>query len=490
MRTEVCDRLGMEFPIFAFSHCRDVVAAVTNAGGFGVLGATGHSPRTHEIDLAWIDEQVKGKPYGVDLLLPAKYDAATAAQLGKSRPWKTGARSETSARSSGALPGRVPGLPGRTSPARYGVPELPDHITGHLRLDQRLPASRAEPARRGLQATRSARWPAQTSARRRRPSWSPAPTTRDVVVAALVGTAEHARRQQAAGVDLIVAQGTEAGGHTGTISTMVLVPEVIRAVHPTPVLAAGGIVTGAQVAAAMALGAQGVWCGSVWLTTAEAETDPVVKQKMLLASASDTVRSRSLTGKPARMLRSAWTEEWEEASQAPAALPMPLQTMLTAPAPAAHQAATRPHAGQRRRAASHLLRRPGRRVAWTGSARPARSSSRWSPTTWPSPSASPPSSRDQPAGAAPAGRVRPPGPLGCHRQSAQTTSSSAVRRSPGDDARPIQKRQRLRGGQAAAGGEHGVAACGPGRAKVAWPRPRPAGRPRPCAGPRSAGQAE
>ncbi|HEY6295309.1 MAG TPA: nitronate monooxygenase family protein, partial [Streptosporangiaceae bacterium] len=144
-------------------------------------------------------------------------------------------------------------------------------------------------------------------------------------------TAEHARRQQAAGVDLIVAQGTEAGGHTGTISTMVLVPEVVRAVSPTPVLAAGGIVTGAQVAAAMALGAQGVWCGSVWLTTEEAETDPTVQRKMLAATSSDTVRSRSLTGKPARMLRSAWTDEWDSEA-APAPLPMPLQTMLTAPA--------------------------------------------------------------------------------------------------------------------------------------------------------------
>jgi NAD(P)H-dependent flavin oxidoreductase YrpB (nitropropane dioxygenase family) len=154
---------------------------------------------------------------------------------------------------------------------------------------------------------------------------------RGVLVAALVGAVEHARRQQAAGVDLIIAQGTEAGGHTGTVSTMVLVPEVVRAVAPTPVLAAGGIVTGAQMAAAMALGAQGVWCGSVWLTTQEAETDPAVQRKMLAASSSDTVRSRSLTGKPARMLRSAWTDEWEDKA-APAALPMPLQTFLTASA--------------------------------------------------------------------------------------------------------------------------------------------------------------
>jgi NAD(P)H-dependent flavin oxidoreductase YrpB (nitropropane dioxygenase family) len=161
-----------------------------------------------------------------------------------------------------------------------------------------------------------------------------------VLVAALAGTAEHARRSNAKGVDLIVAQGTEAGGHTGTISTMVLVPEVVDAVAPTPVLAAGGIGRGSQIAAAFALGAEGVWCGSIWLTTAEAETDPAVQQKFLAASSSDTVRSRSLTGKPARMLRSAWTDAWEEAG-APSTLPMPDQTMLTA---AAQQRINR-HAG-------------------------------------------------------------------------------------------------------------------------------------------------
>src|SRR6476660_1882578 len=152
-----------------------------------------------------------------------------------------------------------------------------------------------------------------------------------VVVAGLVGKKQHAERQKNAGVDLIVAQGTEAGGHTGTISTMVLVPEVVDAVAPTPVLAAGGIGRGSQIAAAFALGAEGVWCGSIWLTTAEAETDPSVQQKFLAASSSDTVRSRSLTGKPARMLRSAWTDAWEEAG-APSTLPMPDQTMLTAAA--------------------------------------------------------------------------------------------------------------------------------------------------------------
>lgn len=149
----------------------------------------------------------------------------------------------------------------------------------------------------------------------------------DVVVAALAGTTEHARRHAAAGADIIVAQGTEAGGHTGEVSTMVLVPEVVDAVAPLPVLAAGGIANGRHLAAALALGAAGVWTGSVWLTTAEAETHPVVKQKFLAASSSDTVRSRSITGKPARMLRTKWTEEWDR-PDGPGTLPMPLQPML------------------------------------------------------------------------------------------------------------------------------------------------------------------
>src|SRR6202022_1661294 len=133
----------------------------------------------------------------------------------------------------------------------------------------------------------------------------------EVLVAALAGTTERARRHAAAGVDLIVAQGTEAGGHTGEVATMVLVPEVVDAVAPTPVLAAGGIARGRQVAAALALGAEGVWCGSVWLTTLEADTEPQVRRKLLAASSSGTVRSRAYTGKPTRVLRSSWTDEWD-----------------------------------------------------------------------------------------------------------------------------------------------------------------------------------
>jgi NAD(P)H-dependent flavin oxidoreductase YrpB (nitropropane dioxygenase family) len=152
-----------------------------------------------------------------------------------------------------------------------------------------------------------------------------------IPVAALAGRLDHAVTHKESGVDLVIAQGTEGGGHTGEVATMVLVPQVVDAVAPTPVLAAGGIATGRQIAAALALGAEGVWCGSVWLTTHESETTPAVRAKFLAAKSSDTLRSRSLTGKPARMLRSAWTDAWGE-STAPETLGMPLQSILIADA--------------------------------------------------------------------------------------------------------------------------------------------------------------
>jgi NAD(P)H-dependent flavin oxidoreductase YrpB (nitropropane dioxygenase family) len=147
-----------------------------------------------------------------------------------------------------------------------------------------------------------------------------------VKVAALTGAVEHAQRQKQAGVDIIVAQGTEAGGHTGEIGSMVLIPDIVDAVAPTPVLGAGGIANGRQAAAAMALGAAGVWTGSVWLTVRESDTSQIVKDKLFSARPKDAVRSRSLSGKPARLLRTAWTEAWER-DDCPGTLPMPLQYM-------------------------------------------------------------------------------------------------------------------------------------------------------------------
>jgi NAD(P)H-dependent flavin oxidoreductase YrpB (nitropropane dioxygenase family) len=155
-----------------------------------------------------------------------------------------------------------------------------------------------------------------------------------VLVGALTGSREHAIKHAEAGVDVLVAAGGEAGGHCGEIATIVLVPEVLEAIKDHPdmfVLAAGGIVTGRQMAACMAMGADGAWCGSVWLTTSEAETNPAVKEKMLAASSRQTVRSRSRTGKYTRQLRSPWTDAWQ-APEAPDPLPMPLQSLVSEPA--------------------------------------------------------------------------------------------------------------------------------------------------------------
>jgi len=322
--------LGVEFPICAFSHCRDVVAAVTNAGGVGILGAVAHSPKRLESELTWIEEQTGGKPYGVDLLLPPKYVGA-----------EEGGIDATQART--LLPEEHRAFVDELL-ARYGItaPAAESHASsGGLNISPKgyEPLLEVAFAHR-IRLIASALGPPP-------PDLVERAHDQDVLVAALAGTTRHAQRHAAAGVDLIVAQGTEAGGHTGEVATMVLVPEVVDAVSPTPVLAAGGIARGRQVAAALALGAEGVWCGSVWLTTEEAETVPVVKEKFLAASSSDTVRSRSMTGKPARMLRTAWTDEWERAEN-PDPLGMPLQTALvTEPQIRINQAATHPDAKAR-----------------------------------------------------------------------------------------------------------------------------------------------
>lgn len=328
MRTAVCEQFGIEFPIFAFSHCRDVVAAVSKAGGLGVLGAVAYSPEDLEVALAWLDDHVGDRPYGVDVIVPAKYvgDAAgglRASQVASLLPEEHQAFVEDIL-------------------DRYGVAEFPDEARRERLGDRAMPFS-SQSAHELLEVV----W-RHPKVKLIANALGPAPDYlveeahgRGVLVAGLVGKVDHARRQKEAGVDLVIAQGSEAGGHTGEIGTMVLVPQIVDAVHPIPVLAAGGIADGRQVAASLALGASGVWCGSVWLTTEEAETHPVVKEKFLAATSADTVRSRSKTGKPARQLRSAWTEEWER-PDTPDPLGMPLQSALVARAEAriARSAAT------------------------------------------------------------------------------------------------------------------------------------------------------
>lgn len=313
----ICELTGAEFPLFAFSHCRDVVATVSKAGGFGVLGATRFSPEQLEEELSWIDSHVDGAPYGVDVLVPEVIDPRVS-ELSDNK--------SRAAAIDPAYQGFVNSVLGQ-----YGIaPEAEMPI-----LRERMGIT----PENGLALMEVAfRHPIRLIANAlgiAPPAMIKEGKQRGVPVAALVGAKEHAIRQAEAGVDIIVAQGTEAGGHCGEVSTLVLVPEVVRELarhdYDIPALAAGGIMTGGQMAGMMAAGAQGAWTGSVWLATPEAETSEAFRAKMVAARSRDTVRSRSRTGKPARQLKTAWHDAWD-APGGPGTLPMPLMGMVSEPA--------------------------------------------------------------------------------------------------------------------------------------------------------------
>ena len=317
MNNAICRLTGCDFPLFAFSHCRDVVVAVSKAGGFGVLGAAAFSPEQLDRELDWIDAHIGDAPYGVDVLVPETVDPRVAALR------------DPAARAA------------QISPAhRQFVADLLTSNGVPLAAEEAVAGGRhgITPETGAAQMEVAFRHPIRLIANAlgiAPPAMIEEGKRRGIPVAALVGAREHALRQAAAGVDIIVAQGGEAGGHCGEVSTLVLIPEVVRALaqagHATPVLAAGGIMTGAQMAAMMAAGAQGAWTGSVWLATPEAETSEIFRAKMVEARSRDTVRSRSRTGKPARQLRTAWHQAWD-GEGSPGALPMPLMGMVSEPA--------------------------------------------------------------------------------------------------------------------------------------------------------------
>jgi NAD(P)H-dependent flavin oxidoreductase YrpB (nitropropane dioxygenase family) len=314
VRTPVCDKFGIEFPIFAFSHCRDVVAAVSRAGGLGVLGALAFTADELEVELNWIDEHVEGKPYGVDLVMPANY-------VGK------GGQQPSAEELRAMIPQEHWDYVEKIL-AEYGVPPIPEEVEQGRAIaaglgvdDQATRAVDVALSHDGVKLLVNALGPPPEEVVKKAHEHGR-------LVAALIGNKHHAQKQVDIGVDILVAQGGEAGGHTGDVATMVLVPEIVDAVPAdVPVLAAGGIGTGRQMAAGLALGAQGAWTGSIWLTVAEADTRPEALENLLAADSRGTVRSRSMTGKPARQLRTAWTDAWE-AEDAPKTLPMPLQGIL------------------------------------------------------------------------------------------------------------------------------------------------------------------
>ena len=319
MNSRICEMLDIEFPLVAFTHCRDVVVAVSKAGGCGVLGAVGMSPEQLEKELKWIDEHIDGKPYGVDVLIPNK-------MVGKDEKFDADKLAKM-------IPQEYADF--RTDVLEnHGIeaPELREIDTGGSGFAQN---TQSDGAKALLDVAFKHPIKIIANALGVPPDWMiQMGKDNDCKVAALLGTAEHAINQVKAGVDILVVSGTEAGGHCGSVSTMVLIPEVHQAIQPygdVPILAAGGIVTGKQMAAAMAMGASGAWCGSVWLTTIESEVEPVIKEKMVAANSSQTVRSRSRTGKHSRQLVTPWTQAWE-ADSAPEPLPMPLQPMVAEPA--------------------------------------------------------------------------------------------------------------------------------------------------------------
>ncbi|MEH0554112.1 MULTISPECIES: NAD(P)H-dependent flavin oxidoreductase [unclassified Streptomyces] len=312
MQTELSTQLGVEHAVFGFTPFPAVAAAISRAGGFGVLGAVRYTdPDDLKRDLDWIEAHVDGRPYGLDVVMPAKkVEGVTEADVEAMIP--EGHRQFV-----------------RDTLAAYEVPELAEgeasgwRITGWMEQVARSQLDVAFDYPIRLLANALGSPPADVVARAHE---------RGVLVAALAGSARHARKHKDAGIDIVVAQGYEAGGHTGEIASMVLTPEAVDAVAPLPVLAAGGIGSGRQIAAALALGAQGVWLGSLWLTTAEADLhSPALTRKLLAAGSGDTVRSRALTGKPARQLRTEWTDAWD-ALDGPGTLPMPLQGLLVAEA--------------------------------------------------------------------------------------------------------------------------------------------------------------
>ncbi len=304
LHTQLCDDFGIEFPIVAFSHCRDVVAAVSRAGGLGVLGAARYTPDELDVELRWLDAHCSGRPYGVDVLLPASAE----------KPLDEVERE---------------------------IPESHRAFVRAFEAQHQVPRARPDADRsraRGLIATRD------VGRRHLEVSLAhdvslvafglgdpallvPDLHARGLKVAALVGSVRHARRARDAGVDYVVAQGSDAGGHTGEIGTLALVPQVVDAVRPLPVLAAGGIACGRQIVAVLALGAAGAWIGTLWLTSHETELDPIVVEKLLHATERDLVRSRAFTGKPSRQLRTPWTDAWEQPG-APLPLPYPQQGLL------------------------------------------------------------------------------------------------------------------------------------------------------------------
>ncbi len=305
LRTKLCDMLGLEFPIIAFTHCKDVAVAVINSGGFAVLGEAMHTPDEIAADIKWIRDRIDGKAYGIDLVLPASVPPA------------------------GGLDELTDQIPeghrqfAQGIKEKYNVPEPKGPIALHQwgGLNQEM-------ARAQLDVLLDERVPVFTSGLGNPAFILEAAHARGTKVFGLVGKTRQAQREVEAGVDAIIAQGYDAAGHTGAMGTFSIVPEVVSIAGDTPIIAAGGITTGRHLAAALCLGAAGVWTGTLWLASRESDADMIIKEKLLHATAEDTVHSRAISGMTMRTLKCPWTDEWAK-PDAPPTLPAPYQMLLS-----------------------------------------------------------------------------------------------------------------------------------------------------------------
>ncbi|MEH6549655.1 MAG: nitronate monooxygenase family protein [Pseudomonadales bacterium] len=313
MQTELSKKLGIEYPIFAFTHCRDTVVAVSKAGGIGVLGAVGFTPDQLKEELDWIDEHIGDHVYGVDIVIPQKYEGMgdMSAEDMEKELWKMIPQENIDFAQKLLADAGVPAWPDGTT--TMGLMGWTDQTAGPL-LEEAIKRPQCRMIANALGTPPADKIKmVQDSGR---------------LIGALCGKVKQAVAHKEAGLDFVIGQGGEGGGHTGEIGSIVLWPQMIDAIGDTPFLAAGGVGNGRQMLAAMAMGAQGIWTGSLWLTVEEAHAEPAQKESLLKASSEDTVRSRSWTGKTCRMLKNDWSEAWE-APENPKPLGMPLQGMVT-----------------------------------------------------------------------------------------------------------------------------------------------------------------
>ncbi|MHB8894273.1 MAG: NAD(P)H-dependent flavin oxidoreductase [Candidatus Geothermincolia bacterium] len=320
LRTALCDMLDIEYPIMSAGMGPntlseqvgapvELVVAVSEAGGLGVLGASGYSiaelrDAIHEI------RAKTDKPFGVDILLPRNIadiqgvEAAGADEVPLSALLATlpAPYQDYVAKMKSDL-----GLPDIEVMVKPDTTTLRPQEAVDVCIEEKIPLFCAGLGNPGFMVEEA--------------------HANGMKVLAITGNSKNAKRMADAGIDLLVAQGAEAGGHTGRVGTMALVPAAIDAAYPVPVLAAGGIADGRGLAAALAMGCIGVWVGTRFLATDEGGAQAVIKENIVKATDEDTVVSTMFTGKTLRAIRSEFHTSWEASGLQ--SLPFPLQIFIS-----------------------------------------------------------------------------------------------------------------------------------------------------------------